>query len=51
MTKWFKGDMEDITNTQIKLLEFKTTMFEVKKKIHWMRLIALNTEGRKECKH
>ena len=32
MAKWFKGDMEDITNTQIKLLEFKTTMFEVKKK-------------------
>ena len=24
--------MEDITNTQIKLLEFKTTMFELKKK-------------------
>ena len=31
MAKWFKGDMEDITNTQIKLLEFKTTMFELKK--------------------
>lgn len=47
MAKWFKGDMEDITNTQIKLLEFKTTMFEVKKKITLDEINSINYGGEK----